>query len=221
MHAPDMDCGTYCRSTFPNTRRHWWVAWMVLALTPTLAADAQLVITAAPASVTVTSHSASVNAGFTLKNNGPGNSGLITLSCTSTGSAVCGSITPSGSPGLAKGVQIGVTINFSVGNPVSSSVTLLATSVSSGNGQGTQSITVNSPAGAPVVDLAPYLEAVQALGRCEVGCFAATHAQSTVPYVSLDAPRALTLAYLGDRVAPKAFVLVNVQPDQAFGTFPT
>ena len=199
-----------------------WRLFVAAALaTVPVSLRAQLAVTPSPASVTVISHSPSLNATFTVKNNGAGNSGLITLSCTSTGSAVCGTITPAGSPGIAKGAQISVTVNYSVGNPVSSSVTLLATSVSSGSGQGTQIITVKSPAGAPVVDVTPYVEAVQALERCDVNCFAAAHLQSTVPYFSLDAARTVTLAYNGDRVAPRAFVHVNVQPDQTFGTFPT
>ena len=185
------------------------------------AAMAQLAVTPSPASVTVVSHSASLNASFTVKNNGAGNSGLITLTCSATGSAACGTITPSGSPGMAKGAQITVTVNYSVGNPIASSVTLLASSVFSGSGQGTQSISVQPPAGAPVVDVTPYLESVQAVERCDVNCFAATHLQSTVPFFSLDAPRAVTLAYHGDRVASRAFVHVNVQPDLSFGTFPT
>lgn len=197
----------------------------VSALLLTMAAPrdghAQPAVTAAPPSVIVASHSASLNATFTVKNNGAGNSGLITLTCGNTGSATCLSITPSGSPGLGAGGQFSVTVNYSVANPVASSITLFATSVSSGSGQGAQAITVQAPAGAPVVDVTPYVADVQALDRCEAACFTAVHAQTSVPHFSLDAPRSITLVYHGDRVAPKAFVHVNVQPDQTFGTLPS
>jgi RHS repeat-associated protein len=66
-----------------------------------------------------------------------------------------------------------------------------------------------------------YLDGKQDLGRCAMSCFAATLAQSTVPYFSLDAPRSVTLAYHGDRVAPKPFVAVDVFPDTTFGAWPS
>lgn len=49
----------------------------------------------------------------------------------------------------------------------------------------------------------------QAAGLCEAGCFAATHAQSTVPYFSAGAPRSVTLVYNGDRAFPMPFVYVD------------
>ncbi len=65
---------------------------------------------------------------------------------------------------------------------------------------------------APVVSLAPYSADLQDYARCAVACFAATYAQSTVPYFSLDTPRNVTLVYNGDRVDPKPFVHVDVTP---------
>ncbi|MGH8544309.1 MAG: hypothetical protein ACREX3_11915 [Gammaproteobacteria bacterium] len=53
------------------------------------------------------------------------------------------------------------------------------------------------------------------MGRCAAACFAVTHAQSTVPYFSLDTPRNLTLVYHGDRVHPKPFIHLNVQKPDA------
>lgn len=50
----------------------------------------------------------------------------------------------------------------------------------------------------------------QATSRCEAGCFAATHAQSTVPYYSMGAPRSVSLIYHGDRAYPMPFVYVDV-----------
>jgi RHS repeat-associated protein len=62
----------------------------------------------------------------------------------------------------------------------------------------------------PVVSLAPYNATNQDLARCAFDCFAATYAQSTVPYYSMDTPRGVTLVYHGDHVNPKPFVQVNV-----------
>ncbi len=74
--------------------------------------------------------------------------------------------------------------------------------------------------GTPVVDALPYNFDNQNYGSCAQACFAAVHAQSTVPYYSLDAARSVSLAYNGDRVSPKPFVAVNVKPDVAYGSTP-
>jgi RHS repeat-associated protein len=77
--------------------------------------------------------------------------------------------------------------------------------------QSTGSYNVVSEGGPPpIVDLSPFDGDNQDMARCAASCFAATYAQSTVPYFSLDTPRNITLAYHGDRVAPQPFVQVNV-----------
>jgi RHS repeat-associated protein len=63
---------------------------------------------------------------------------------------------------------------------------------------------------APTVNATPYNPDAQDFGRCAVSCFAATYAQSTVPYFSLDTPRNVTLVYNGARVAPRPFIHVDV-----------
>jgi len=73
----------------------------------------------------------------------------------------------------------------------------------------------------PVVSLAPYSAAVQDMARCAFDCFAATYAQSTVPYYSLETPRSVTLAYHGDRVNPKPFVHVDVTHGGDASNLPT
>jgi hypothetical protein len=62
----------------------------------------------------------------------------------------------------------------------------------------------------PIVSLAPYSADLQDFGRCAAACFAATYAQSTVPYLSLDTPRNVTLVYNGARAQPRPFVHVDV-----------
>lgn len=127
-----------------------------------------------------------------------------------------------------------------------SSTTVIATHIVTGSGTGTLSMWATgqeggaSDMGSFTVsgppsnwDAAPLNQNHQALARCGAGCFAATHAQSTVPYISLDALRNVTLVYHGDRVWPKPFIHLNVQkpsgtiPDTVFlevkkaGTFQT
>ncbi len=75
----------------------------------------------------------------------------------------------------------------------------------------TDSFTVVRRAGPlPTVSLAPYSADLQDYSRCANACFAATYAQSTVPYFSLDAPRSVTVAYNSDRASPKPFIHVDV-----------
>jgi len=50
----------------------------------------------------------------------------------------------------------------------------------------------------------------QDMTRCAVGCFAATATVSTVPYISRDTPRSVSLRYLGDRVAMRPFLIADV-----------
>jgi RHS repeat-associated protein len=73
----------------------------------------------------------------------------------------------------------------------------------------------------PVVSLAPYSGAVQDMARCAFDCFAATYAQSTVPYYSMDTPRNVTLVYHGDRVDPRSFVHVDVTHGGDASNLPT
>lgn len=65
----------------------------------------------------------------------------------------------------------------------------------------------------PSIDASPTNFDDQQLAACAVGCFAATYAQSTVPYVSLGTPRSVTLAYHGDRAFPRPFLVVDVAPN--------
>ena len=50
----------------------------------------------------------------------------------------------------------------------------------------------------------------QDVGLCAISCFTAAYAQSTVPYISLNTPRAVTIAYNGDRLAVRPFIVADV-----------
>lgn len=68
----------------------------------------------------------------------------------------------------------------------------------------------------PVVSVAFNTFDNQSATLCANACFAATYAQSTVPYFTLDQPRSVTLAYHGDRLAPHPFIYADV--DAPFGS---
>jgi len=114
-----------------------------------------------------------------------------------------------------------VIATYDVGNPDTGSITLTASSAITG-ASAQNSYVVTAVTGAPTNwDISPFNHDNQLVHLCSVACFAVTYAQSTVPYFSLDAPRSATLAYDGDRVWPKPFVLLNVQkpsgtPDTIF-----
>ena len=52
---------------------------------------------------------------------------------------------------------------------------------------------------------------------CEAACFAATYSFSTVPYFSLDEPRAVTIVYNGDQALPRPYVFADVNGDDGTG----
>jgi hypothetical protein len=62
----------------------------------------------------------------------------------------------------------------------------------------------------PLASLAPHRGDLVDYGRCAMGCFAATHAQGTVPYFTLNTPRSVTLTYNSDVADPRPFVHVDV-----------
>jgi RHS repeat-associated protein len=113
-----------------------------------------------------------------------------------------------------------VTATYNVDNPGTGQLTVYATGrVGHAAGADYYFVTATIAAGAPVVTAAlPFLSS--SYGRCANACFAAMTSRATVPYVSLDAPRQAVLTYNGDRVNPKAFVLVNVRPDPSYGSSP-
>lgn len=63
---------------------------------------------------------------------------------------------------------------------------------------------------APAVSTAPYNYSSSSPSRCEATCFEAAYEQGTVPYVTLDAPRNVTVRYDGDRAHPRPFIHVDV-----------
>ena len=157
---------------------------------------------------------------FTLTNHG-GNVYTYNLSCITSSNVSCISVSRS-SVALSPGQQVTFAATYNVGAAGTGSLRVSATS-GSVTDTGSYTVPVNSPpAGGPIIDGSPmYGHFMQDMARCAASCFAATYAQSTVPYFSLDTPRNVTLVYHGDRVNPKPFVWVNVRPDSTFGQFPS
>ena len=62
----------------------------------------------------------------------------------------------------------------------------------------------------PAVSLAPHRGDLLDYGRCAQACFAATYAQSTVPYFTLNTPRSVTLVYNSDAADARPFIFVDV-----------
>lgn len=144
-----------------------------------------------------------------------------TLTCTGTASMSCTGVSPL-QVTVAAGAQTTVVAAYNVGSAGTGTLRVVATS-GAATDTGSYAVPVNNPtAGAPIVDASPqYGHFSQAMARCAGSCFAATYAQSIVPYFSLDAPRSVTLAYHGDRVDPNPFVHVNVRPDSTYGQWPS
>lgn len=116
---------------------------------------------------------------------------------------------------LAAGADIGISAFYNVGAAGIGEISLSAFSEASmATDDGYYTVPVVGPPPSNW-DVTPFNHEHQVMGRCAAGCFAVTHAQSTVPYFSLDTPRNLTLVYHGDRVHPKPFIHLNVQKPDA------
>ncbi|HEX5387128.1 MAG TPA: RHS repeat-associated core domain-containing protein [Gemmatimonadales bacterium] len=172
-------------------------------------------ISSGPASVTVTpdngaglERAASSTANsetFTVRNTG---SSPITyaLTCGATGQVTCVT-TALGFVTIAASASAPVSVNYNAGTTGLGTLTLTATGGGASDA-GSYTVKVVNPPSVSVVGV-PFDD--QDLGRCAVGCFQAGAAQSTTPYFSLGAPRAVTLVYRQDRAHPRPFIHADVQ----------
>src|SRR4051812_3287651 len=124
-----------------------------------------------------TGHSVS----FTVVNRG-NTYDTYSISCSGTNATCTG--TSLSSVTLDPGMDVDVDAYFTNGDPGSETIRLTASSDHHATDDGTFILTVGPPVGAPLVDLTPYNFDNQDYGRCAQACFAATYAQSTVPYFS-------------------------------------
>jgi RHS repeat-associated protein len=156
---------------------------------------------------------------FTVKNTGTGGStDTYTLTCSATGNAACTSVNPT-SKQLTNGSSAQVTVTYSVGNPGSGTIKLKAQGTQ-GPGTAADSGTVSVTIGVPIVALAGLRYENQDLARCALSCFQFGQVQSTVPYFSLGAARAVSLVYRGEHNLTQPFIHVDVQQPSG-GTLPT
>jgi YD repeat-containing protein len=176
--------------------------------TPTpLRPGAPVTVTPQGAADTVPPNSSHQDASFFVKNVGT-YSDTYTLTMGCSGSETCTSWSPH-SVTLGPGQQTDADVFFTSGAANTTGTVSLTATGSGGYATGYYNV-VNSVGPLPLVDLSPFDGDNQDVGRCSVACFAATYAQNTVAYYSLDTPRKVTLAYNSDRVAPRPFVQVNV-----------
>lgn len=166
-------------------------------------------------------HTNGYSQAFTVQNTSP-TAATFTITCAGSANVTCTSTSPT-SVTLGIGGSQSVTAFYNVSNGGTASLTLTATRTTSPNPADAGSIgfIVTLPAGAPRVDASVYNPGDQDYTACAVSCFAAVYAQSTVPYVSLDAPRNVTLVYNSDRHQPRPFVHVNVERDPGYGSTPS
>ena len=141
------------------------------------------------------------------------------IAVTKNGTVTSATQSPTGLS-LDPGQSDTVTVTFVAGASPGGTITVTATGSFGSNAHAPVSVTIVPASGAPIVDATPYNFDNQDYSRCAASCFAAIHAQSTVPYFSLDTPRNVTLIYNGDRVKPRPFVHVNVSPDLSYGRTP-
>ena len=155
---------------------------------------------------------------FTIENTGI-YTATFTITCGGASGVACTALSQT-SVTVNPGAIAHVTATYSTGNQGTGELYLKAVGPNATD-LGYVWVPINPPAGAPRFLPLPYLEADQDLSRCAVSCFAASYAQSTVPYIALDAPRNVTLVYQGDRLKPRPFVAVDVWPDTTYGSWPS
>lgn len=133
----------------------------------------------------------------------PGDFGTYLYACNATGSVTGCSVNWDGE------VPIGETENveviFTTSGAGSGTVTLEVGGGGTDEGWYDVSVEPNLTANTQVTN-----NENQSMAACASDCFAATYSQGTVPYYSMDAPRNVTLAYHGDRVALRPFIHVDV-----------
>ena len=153
---------------------------------------------------------------FTVTNTGSGGStDTYTLTCSATGNVTCTSVKPT-SKSLVNGAFFTDTVTYAVTGPGTGVLKLTATGTVSATDQGSYNIQVGYPI--PALAGIPFND--QNMSRCAASCFQYTYAQSTVPYFSLGAPRAVALVYRGDHNLTQPFIHVDVQQPSG-GTLPT
>ena len=115
---------------------------------------------------------------------------------------------------LAGGASTTVAVSYRSGpGGATGTLMLVAAKTSAGSPLDTGTVSVTSSAtpssGYLAVDTTVYNYSNHRPQWCEAGCFAARYTASTVPYVSGDSPRSVSLVYNGDAVANRPIVSVD------------
>ena len=139
---------------------------------------------------------------FTVQNTGTAN-GVFTLTCSYT--ANVSGCTVQGTVSVNAGQSQPVNVTYSTGTAGQGTVTLQA-SVTGSSDTGYYVVTITSPG--PVIDLTPHNGSNLDLSLCST-CFPVTLTYSTVPYVSWNSERSLTLVYNSMQAYPIGIVSVD------------
>lgn len=126
--------------------------------------------------------------------------------CSST--VTCGTTTPASPLTMVAGATDTVSVAYTTGSTGDSGIVTLRVA-ESGEPAVHDSGYVTSTFGYLRVSTAPTNNDDQDMARCGSMCFTGTYTKSTVPYISMDAPRSITVAYHGDRMAVRPFIAVD------------
>jgi RHS repeat-associated protein len=166
-------------------------------------------------SLTATPNSSDNWASFSVYNM-MGSSQTIALSCSGTGAITDCSV--QSSIVLGPDEYGSVYVSFTTGGAGSGNLVLMAEGTG-GSDDGWYVVTVQAPPDPqrqpPVVSLAPHNADNQKSGFCVANCFDAVVAHSTPAYVSLDAPRAITLAYRSSQAKATGVIQLDVRDTSA------
>ena len=110
---------------------------------------------------------------------------------------------------IGGGSSESVTVTYSTGNGGNGSLTFSAHDLLAAD-EAWALTEVGVPLNYLAVDASRSNNDNQDVSLCANNCFAATYSQSTVPYISMDTPRGVTLVYHGDRVGAKPFIHAEV-----------
>ncbi|HXB27492.1 MAG TPA: RHS repeat-associated core domain-containing protein [Gemmatimonadaceae bacterium] len=138
----------------------------------------------------------------------------LTVTCTGSGISSCHART---TVAVTAGTPDTVVVTYNSSTPTTTGTIQLKAKSGNYVDSGSVNVTVSY---ATVLTLSTAFnnQDDQDMSRCAANCFAVVEALSTVPYVSRDTPRNVTLVYHGDRVAVRPFLYADVALDTSLYT---
>ena len=153
---------------------------------------------------------------FTVYNNGTTNDTYY-YSCLGTGGVVCDSVRPT-SASVAAGTYAALfkrpTAYYHVNGAGNGQIKVTASGEAVDNGYYT--VPIATPAGAPVLSVAPHNGAYHKVGQCVASCFDLIWGHATPAYYSLGQARSFGLVYNSSTVKPTPVILVDVNAPSGY-----